>query len=282
MGSFVGFYWTFPVRWAGFLDLPDDVARAAQASRTVAYQRALVRRFVDWENGRLAHEVVAMEVSPDRGTAAIAGDVARAGHLCREMAATLAHVDFHRNGGWRPHPVLAEALATLRRSGVPTVGLDAEEIVLDGQRFDPADHFSMWRVRDAEERARRRQDVPAALATALSEAGPRTQPRVHVRREPPARRLHEARGTLAPTRAEIGDDLDRADVPGLLVQGQGDAPDHGVGIALGLEPPDDVAKDRRQHPRGRVGQIVDVDQERLDVGRAAAHAAGPPDQVRVR
>ncbi|WP_158169274.1 hypothetical protein [Methylobacterium mesophilicum] len=47
MGSFVGFYWTFPVRWAGFLDLPDDVARAAQASRTVAYQRALVRRFVD-------------------------------------------------------------------------------------------------------------------------------------------------------------------------------------------------------------------------------------------
>lgn len=169
MGSFVGFYWTFPVRWAGFLDLPDDVARAAQASRTVAYQSALVRRFVDWENGRLAHEVVAMEVSPDRGTAAIAGDVARAGHLCREMAATLAHVDFHRNGGWRPHPVLAEALATLRRSGVPTVGLDAEEIVLDGQRFDPADHFSMWRVRDAEERARRWQEVPAALAAALAE-----------------------------------------------------------------------------------------------------------------
>lgn len=169
MGSFVGFYWTFPVRWAGFLDLPDDVARAAQASRTVAYQRALVRRFVDWENGRLAHEVVAMEVSPDRGTAAIAGDTARAGHLCREAGATLVHVDFHRNGGWRPHPVLADALATLRRSGVPTVGLDAEEIVLDGQRFDPAAHFSMWRVRDAEERARRRQDVPAALAAALAE-----------------------------------------------------------------------------------------------------------------
>jgi hypothetical protein len=169
MGLFVGFYWTFPVRWAGFLDLPDDAARAAQASRTVAYQRTLVRRFVDWENGRLAHEVVAMEVSPDRGTAAIAGDVARAGQLCREAGATLAHVDFHRNGGWRPHPVLADALASLRRSGVPTVGLDAEEIVLDGQRFDPAEHFSMWRARDAEARARRRQDVPAALAAALAE-----------------------------------------------------------------------------------------------------------------
>lgn len=169
MGAFVGFYWTFPVRWAGFLDLPDDIARAAQASRTVAYQRTLVRRFVDWENGRLAHEVVAMEVSPDRGTAAIAGDVARAGQLCHEAGATLAHVDFHRNGGWRPHAILAEALATLRRSGVPTIGLDAEEIVLDGQRFDPAEHFSMWRMRDAEERARRRQGVPAALTAALAE-----------------------------------------------------------------------------------------------------------------
>lgn len=170
MGAFVGFYWTFPVRWAGFLDLPDDIARAAQASRTVAYQRTLVRRFVDWENGRLAHEVVAMEVSPDRGTAAIAGDVARADQLCHEAGATLAHVDFHRNGGWRPHAILAEALATLRRSGVPTIGLDAEEILLDGQRFDPAEHFSMWRTRDAEERARRRQGVPAALTAALAEA----------------------------------------------------------------------------------------------------------------
>jgi hypothetical protein len=169
MGAFVAFYWTFPVRWAGFLDLPDEAARAAEASRTVAYQRALVRRFVEWESGCLVHEVVAMEVSPDRGTAAIEGDVVRAGRLSREAGATLLHVDFHRNGGWRPHPFLGEALSALQGAGVPVLGLPADAIMLDGRPFDPAEHFSMWRVRDAEERYRRRREVPAALAAALAE-----------------------------------------------------------------------------------------------------------------
>ncbi len=82
---------------------------------------------------------------------------------------------------------------------------------------------------------------------------PRAQPWFHVRREPPARRLHEARGTLGPVRAEVGHDLDRVDVPRLLVVGQGDASNDGIGIALRLEPPDDVAEDRGQHTRGRVG-----------------------------
>ena len=169
MGAFIGFYWTFPVRWAGFLDLPDEATRAAEASRTVAYQRALVGRFVEWENGRLVHEVVAMEVSPDRGTSAIEGDVVRAGRLCREAGATLLHVDFHMNGGWRPHPFLGEALSALRGAGVPVLGLPADGIMLDGRPFDPAEHFSMWRVRDAEERDRRRREVPAAVAKALAE-----------------------------------------------------------------------------------------------------------------
>ncbi|KQP00284.1 hypothetical protein [Methylobacterium sp. Leaf91] len=169
MGAFVGFYWTFPVRWAGFLDLPDEAARAAEASRTVAYQRALARRFVEWENGNLAHEVVSLEVSPDRGTSAIESDVVSAGHLCRKAGATLLHVDFHRNGGWRPHPFLGDALSALQGAGVPVLGLPAEGIMLDGRTFDPAEHFSIWRVRDAEERDRRRREVPAALAAALAE-----------------------------------------------------------------------------------------------------------------
>lgn len=169
MGAFVGFYWTFPVRWAGFLDLPDDAARAAEASRTIAYQRAVVRKQVDWENGALIAEVVAMEVSPDRGTSAIEGDVARAGRMCREVGATLLHVDFHQNGGWRPHPILSEALSALSRIAVPVLGLPADDIMLDRRRFDPAEHFSMWRVQEAEERERRRRDVPAALMAALSE-----------------------------------------------------------------------------------------------------------------
>lgn len=166
---YVGFYWTFPIRWAGFLDLPDDAARAAQASRTVAYQRAVVRGHVERVGGTLSREVVAMEVSPDRGTSAIEGDVARAGRLCVRAKATLLYVDFGGNGGWRPHPILADAMEALRRVGVPTEDLPADEVMLNGRQFDPAEHFSMWRVRDIEERERRRRSVPAALAAALAE-----------------------------------------------------------------------------------------------------------------
>jgi len=169
MAAFVGFYWTLPVRWAGFIGLPGDAAQAAGISRTVAYQRALARRYVEGEKGVLVDEVVSMEVSPDRGTSAIEGDVARAGHLCREAGATLLYVDFHENRGWRPHPFLTEAMSTLQRAGVSTAKVAAYEIMLGGHPFDPADHFSMWRVRDAEERERRRRDVPAALAAALAE-----------------------------------------------------------------------------------------------------------------
>lgn len=169
MRRFVGFYWTFPVRWAGFLDLPDEAAKAAQASRTVAYQRELVRRYVLSEKGRLVGEVVAIEVSPDRGTAAIEGEVARTGRLCRDLDAVLVHVDFHQNRGWRPHPTLWEAIEFLRKAGIETVDLPADEIMLDGRRFDPAEHFDMWRVRDAEERASRRANIPAALRGALAE-----------------------------------------------------------------------------------------------------------------
>lgn len=169
MASFVGFYWTFPVRWAGFLDLPDDAARAAQASRTVAYQRELARRYVRSEKGDLVDEVVAIEVSPDRGTEAIKDDVRKAGRICREKGATLLYVDFHYNKGWRPHPILTEAIRALRDGEVQVEGLPADEIMLDGRRFDPARHFDNWRMRDAEERERRRRVVPAALALALTE-----------------------------------------------------------------------------------------------------------------
>lgn len=169
MATFVGFYWTLPVRWTGFLALPEDATQAAGISRTVAYQRALARRYVEGEKGVLVYEVVSMEVSPDRGTAAIEDDVARAGRLCRETGATLLCVDFAENRGWRPHPFLTEAMSALRCAGVSTAKVAADEIMLDGHPFDPAEHFSMWRIRDAEERERRRREVPVALAAALAE-----------------------------------------------------------------------------------------------------------------
>ena len=39
----VGFYWTLPVPWAGFTDLPKDIDAAVKASRTIRYQVQRVR-----------------------------------------------------------------------------------------------------------------------------------------------------------------------------------------------------------------------------------------------
>lgn len=169
MRTFVGFYWTFPVRWINFLDLPEDAEDAARLSLTVAYQRELVLKYVAQEKGTLVHEVVTMEISPDRGTTAIKDYIARAGRACREAQATLLHVDFKLNGGWRSHPTLAEAVRELKRSGISSESLPADEIMLDGRSFDPANHFLKWRARDEEERERRRRLIPAALKVALAE-----------------------------------------------------------------------------------------------------------------
>ena len=57
---FVGFYWTLPVNWAGFRELPVDVAAAAAASQTICYQRERVRRYVADEHGELIDEIAFM------------------------------------------------------------------------------------------------------------------------------------------------------------------------------------------------------------------------------
>jgi hypothetical protein len=42
----VGFYWPFPVKWAGFTDLSSDAEEAARQSRTIRYQHEFVQRHV--------------------------------------------------------------------------------------------------------------------------------------------------------------------------------------------------------------------------------------------
>ena len=41
----VGFYWTLPVPWVRFTSLPKAVDDAAKLSRTIRYQRDLIRRY---------------------------------------------------------------------------------------------------------------------------------------------------------------------------------------------------------------------------------------------
>ena len=169
MNAFVGFYWTYPVRWAAFIDLSNDADRATAESRTVAYQQVLVRRHVEEAKGILVDEVVALEASPDRGTTAILDYVARASRICHKSSATLLYVNFIERLGWRRHPILAQAVADLQATGLRSLGLSPDEIMLHGHVFDPAVHFSNWRSAEALERERRRYVVPQALALALAE-----------------------------------------------------------------------------------------------------------------
>jgi hypothetical protein len=72
MDAFVGFYWTLPVNWSDFRSLPSDVKVATAKSRTIRYQRALVRNWVrDEPPAELVDEIAFMDTRPDRATEAV-------------------------------------------------------------------------------------------------------------------------------------------------------------------------------------------------------------------
>lgn len=160
---FVGFYWTMPVRWTGFVALPSEIEAAARVSKTIRYQRAIAARHVAFEEGELVGEIAVQDVSPDRGTGALRDDVRKAGNLCRERGATLLLVDFSECG-WRRH---AHIEAAIREFGIESVRLPPETIRIDTIFFSPRKHFSAWRVMEKQERERRKVEVPVALRAAL-------------------------------------------------------------------------------------------------------------------
>lgn len=75
--NFIGLYWTLPVPWAGFVNLPDDPDAAAAASRTIRYQVERVRRWVKDQKGTLVAERVFLELQPDRGSEQIVPEIDR-------------------------------------------------------------------------------------------------------------------------------------------------------------------------------------------------------------
>lgn len=142
MRRYVGFYWTLPVPWAGFQSLPDDVDEAAEQSRTIRYQRDLVRRWVAEENGQLIAEKVFLELQPDRATEYVEAPLGEAIRLCRESDACLVYVDFQERFKARPNQFLARALDV---NELDSMALAPEEIQMDGVQFDPIEHFRTWR-----------------------------------------------------------------------------------------------------------------------------------------
>lgn len=163
MTDYIGFYWTLPVPWAGHQTLPKDVNEAASRSQTIRYQRECARQWVNENKGDLIEERVFMELAPDRGTKHIVPEVEKALKRCREVGACLLVVDMAASYGWRGHPVLNRVISdneTVSRRLFPA------EIMMDGQRFDPAEHFRKWRLAQKEFIASKDQRLAVARAAA--------------------------------------------------------------------------------------------------------------------
>ena len=165
-GSYIGVYWTLPVNWAGFRDLPPDVDAAAAASRTIRYQRERVRGWVREQGGTLLGEVAFMDTRTDRATDAVRDVLCRAAPAYAGKEATLLAVHFHEVHHWRHNPFLHEAAEEL---GLAVVGLSPDPLTIGGEVFDPVRHFAAWRTEDGSAMARLRLQAHVGLQAALAE-----------------------------------------------------------------------------------------------------------------
>jgi hypothetical protein len=164
--KYVGFYWTLPIPRVGFLRLSDDPDIAATQSKTIKYQREVIKEWVAEEGGLLIREITFLETQSDRGTDVVVEYVQRAAGICRENAAALVYVDFRQMRGWRPHQHLTFAIENEQIPSVP-VWPSHEAILIDGKRFHPARHFKDHRMEHEKEAARRHE---TAIKRLLKEA----------------------------------------------------------------------------------------------------------------
>ena len=164
--GYVGVYWTLPVNWAGFRDLPPDVDAAAAASRTIRYQRERVRGWVREQGGTLLGEVAFMDTRTDRATDAVRDVLRRTAPAYAGKDATLLAVHFHEVQYWRHNPFLHEAAEEL---GLEVVGLSPDPLTIGDEVFDPARHFAAWRTEDGSAMARLRLEAHVGLQGALTE-----------------------------------------------------------------------------------------------------------------
>jgi hypothetical protein len=164
--KYVGFYWTLPIPSVGFLKLSDDADVAAKQSKTIKYQREVIKEWVAEEGGILIKEITFLETQSDRGTDAVEHYIKRAAKMCRENDATLVYVDFGPMCGWRRHQYLTHAI---EQENVPSepVWPSHETILIDGKPFHPARHFKDHRLQHEKEAARRHE---VAIKYLLKEA----------------------------------------------------------------------------------------------------------------
>lgn len=164
----MGFYWTLPVPWAGFTNLSADVDEAAKQSRTIHYQRDLVRGWAKENGFDLVREGVFLELAPDRGGELILPPLEQLACFCRENDAALLYVDFSEVQQWRSHMVMQP---WLEQSGLRAIPIWPDPVMIDGQLHHPARHFAEWRAMDKAWRAGKSERVAAAMARVIELQG---------------------------------------------------------------------------------------------------------------
>lgn len=161
----VGFYWTLPVRWAGFTQLPADIEEAAKASRTIAYQRELIRQYASDNDFELIHEETYLEIEPDRSGHLIRESLRNMEKHCAENDAIFLYVDFSVERNWRSHFAMKDWAS---RTAIATLPIDTSiyEISINGAPFDPHAHFRVWREKQRAWTAGKKERKAQALARA--------------------------------------------------------------------------------------------------------------------
>jgi hypothetical protein len=169
--QYVGLYWTYPVKWAGFTQLSQNAKEAARQSRTIGYQRALITRHQKAKRGVLIDEIVFLEPRRNPHEALPNGKKRLLEHpLARRLKqyeggeTILLWVDFGMSNGWRSHRHLRETIAKLNMRNEP---LDPIEWPVDGELFVPSKHFREWDVLDEAADTWIEMAIPMALAAAL-------------------------------------------------------------------------------------------------------------------
>lgn len=164
--AYVGFYWTLPSNWADFRGLPADVEGAAEASRTIRYQRERVRHWVRENAGRLVHEIAFMDVRTDRATEVVRAELDRAKKACAGVPVSLLHVQFEQRNLWRTNHHLYDHAQEI---GLNPVALSPDPMTIDGRLFDPIRHFETWRSDEKTQMKELRRRAYRGLDEALSE-----------------------------------------------------------------------------------------------------------------
>jgi len=167
--DYLAFYWTLPVNWAGFTQLPKTADEAAKASWTIRYQVERVRRWVKGQKGRLLREAVFLETRPDRGTPFIQAEIGKLLSEAGQRNCDLVLVDFAQAFGWRPHGPLFEMI----HDAPNCILLPPEPERIDDTLWDPVQHFRKWREIEAARQSEKPDLKDAALTTisGLKETG---------------------------------------------------------------------------------------------------------------